>query len=180
MAILIPFNYLRLMRLNRKYLKVASGFAAAALVLAPFFIYKSADNFENLGYLGFFIANYLGFGVAVLPALIKSLNPILLILVGSVGVTIDEYFAWYSGSISEELKPKGKLNERIEKFVKNKGLWAIFILALIPFPDGAVYAVSGFAAGFYRISFRRFFLANFLGKLIRTTILVLIALKIFT
>lgn len=168
------FGSKRLLGEIARYSKILSGLIAILLLAAPFLIGRNIESFRELGYLGFFLANYFGVGIVLIPFLVQTLDPVLLILVGSFGVTIDEFFAWYAGSISKELNRKRKFDQRVQGFIEKYGVKAVFVLGLIPLPDGVVYSIAGFAAGFYQMPFINFFLANFLGKLIRTTVIVLI------
>ncbi|MDP4001003.1 MAG: hypothetical protein Q8P83_02080 [bacterium] len=163
----------------KKVLGVLSGIVAAALIFSSLIIPTSVETIQNLGYFGFFIASYLGlFAYVALPFLVQTLNPVLLILIGAFGFTIDEFFAWYAGSTSKELKHNKEWHRKIQAFVEKRGLLGIFILGLLPL-HGVIYTVSGFAAGHYSIPFWKFFLANFTGKLIRTTVIVISLLKFF-
>jgi len=163
----------------RKVLGIGAGAVALASLAIPFFV--DLDAFGNLGYIGLFFISYFSGGTAllILPSLLESLSPVIVILVGSLGVTIDEFFAWYAGKISREFdKKRKKYHKKIQGYVEKHGLVAIFILGLLPLP-GFVYAVSGFAAGHYKIPFPKFFTVNFSGKLIRTTIIVIVVMSIF-
>lgn len=119
-----------------------SGGIAIAMLLIPVFVYRNLDDIaKNTGYIGYFFANYLGFGIYTLPFLVKILNPVLLIVIGAFGLTIDEFFAWYAGNVSEELERSKKFHNKIQSFVERYGLFAIFTFGLLPLP-GVVYAIS--------------------------------------
>lgn len=168
----------------KKILGIISGAITIATMMVPLFIYKDFKDFtdtaQSIGYVGYFFANYLGFGVYLLPLLVKTFNPILLIVIGGFGLAIDEFFAWYAGHVSEEFKyPKRfqRFHHKIYLFVERYGLLATFILGVPPLP-GPVYAISGFAAGHFKIPFYKFFLVNFSSRIIRTAIIVVILLKV--
>lgn len=162
----------------RKILGLFSGIIAIAMLVVPVLFYRNLGELaKNGGYVGYFFANYLGFGIYSLPFLVKVLNPVLLIVIGAFGVTIDEFFAWYAGGVSEELDRSKKFHNKIQSYVEQYGLLAIFVFGLVPLP-GVVYTISGFAAGHFKIPFYKFFLTNFSAKLIRTTVIVVGLLKI--
>jgi len=167
------------MKNYRKILGLLSGMLAIAMLIIPIFFYGNLNEItQSTGYLGYFLATYFGFGMYTLPWLIKILNPFLLTLIGAFGFTIDEFFAWYAGSVSEELDHSNKFHKKIQSYVEQYGLLAIFMFGLLPLP-GVVYAISGFAAGHFRIPFYKFFLTNFSAKLIRTAVIVIGLLVFF-
>lgn len=143
----------------------------------PMFIATNAESLKNVGYLGFFIANYFGYGVLILPFMINTHNIFLLILIGAFGNTIDEFFAWLAGRMIEEIESKSKVHQRIERFVMRYGLKGVFVMGVLPLP-GILYDIAGFAMGHYKTPYLKVFLAGFLGKLLRWIILVFIV-KIF-
>ena len=167
------------MKKYRKILGLLSGIMAMVMLIVPIFFYRNLNEVaKSTGYIGYFFANYFGFGIYTLPFLVKILNPFLLIIIGAFGLTIDEFFAWYAGNVSEELDRSKKFHNKIQSYVERYGLLAIFIFGLLPLP-GIVYAISGFAAGHFKIPFYKFFLTNFSAKLIRTTIIVIGLLVFF-
>lgn len=146
-----------------------------ALFVLPYLIFKDVrsiddlKDFTNTGYLGFFIANYFGFGYLLLPFLVTRLNPLILIAIGTLGSVLDEVIAWYAGYLSHDLDAKTALHRRVQAFVEKRGLFAIFALGLLPLPQ-IIYTASAFASGHYIIPLTRYFATNFLGKFVKTTV----------
>lgn len=68
-------------------------------------------------------------------------------------------------------------NRKIHFFVERYGLSATFVMGVLPL-IGPIYAVSGFAAGHFKIPFYKFFLVNAAGKMIRTAVIVAVLLKV--
>lgn len=165
------------MKNYKKILGIISGAAVLISLTIQFFILKDFSSAKNFGYLGYFFTSYFGGSFLLLPFLIKTLNPVYLVVIGSFGMTIDEILAWYAGNASAELDKNKSFHVRIQSFVEKYGLFAVFILGLIPFPN-VVYAVSGFAAGHYKIPFFRYFFTNLTAKLLRNMAYALILLKI--
>lgn len=159
--------------LHGKYFKRVALVFAVLMTILPIFVATDLQALKNAGYLGFLAANYFGFGVFVLPFLIETHNILLLVLIGGFGNTIDEFFAWFAGRMTEEFETKKKLHERVEKFVLKRGLGGIFIMGVLPLP-GILYDIAAFVMGHYKVSYFKFFFASFLGKLLRWTVLVFI------
>lgn len=161
----------------RKILGLISAIMAVVPLVTSILVFKNLEAAKNMGYISYFFANYFGYGLYLLPFLVKVLNPVLLIVIGAFGVTIDEFFAWYAGKVSEELDRTKKFHNKIQTLVERHGLYAVFFLGLLPLP-GIMYAISGFAAGHFKIPFYKFFLVNFSGKLIRTMVIIVGLIKI--
>ena len=162
----------------RKIFGVLAGIMTVVTLLIPILIYQGFGGIgRHIGYVGYFFASCLGVSMYTLPFVVKTLNPILLIVIGAFGLTLDEFFPWYAGTASETLDNSKKFHRRIQAFIEKNGLRAVFGLSLLPLPT-PIYAISGFAAGHFKVSFYRFFLASFLGKLVRTAVLIIVLLNI--
>lgn len=164
-----------------KYRKIfgwASAVITVGLLFVPLLLFRDVGEMaRHIGYTGYFFLSCLGVSTYTLPFLVHKLDPMLLVLIGSFGLTLDEFFAWYAGSTSDTLDDSNRWYRKIQAFVKRYGLYAIFGLSLLPLPGG-LYAVSDFAAGHFRIPFHTFFLVSFLGRFVRTAIIVIILLKV--
>lgn len=139
-----------------------------AILLVPAIVYQRLEGLDSLGYLGFFVANYFGYGLYILPFLVTKLNPVLLILIGAFGSTIDEVFAWYVGKTGDIHGRRSKLHEKVERYIKRWGLLGIFIMGVVPTP-GFIVTIAAFISGHFQIPFRKYFLAGFSGRLISRT-----------
>ena len=160
---------------QKDFLRGVSGFIAIVFLILPIFFVKDVEYIKGIGYFGYFLSSYIGGAVYVLPFIVKTLNPFALLLIGTFGNVADEFFGWYAGKLSKELDRKTKFHRRIQSFVETRGVLAIFILGVLPLPQ-IFYTVSAFASGHYKISLKRYFVANFLGKFIRNAIHILILL----
>ena len=156
-------------RSKREILRLSAGAAALTIMIIPLFVYRSLESVKGIGYLGYFVANYFGYGLYILPFIVTKLNPVVLILIGAFGSTIDEFFAWYFGRQTERFENKSKTHEIVEKYITRYGLRAIFTMAVLPFP-GFLYTIAGYVGGHYGIPYQYYFLAGFGGRLLRNVI----------
>lgn len=150
-------------------IRTLSIIAMIVILVLPALVYQRLEGLDSLGYLGFFVANYFGYGLYILPFLVTKLNPVLLILIGAFGSTIDEVFAWYVGKSGEIHEKNSKLHERVERYIRRWGLLGIFIMGIVPTP-GFIVTIAAFISGHFQIPFKKYFIAGFSGRLISRTI----------
>ncbi len=150
-------------------MRAISIIAMIAILLVPAFIYQRIEGFDSFGYLGFLVANYFGYGLYILPFLVTRLNPVLLILIGAFGSTIDEVFAWYVGKTGQFHEKQSKLHEKVEWYIRRYGLLGIFIMGIVPTP-GFIVTIAALISGHFKIPFTKYFIAGFSGRLISRTI----------
>jgi len=115
-------------------------------------------DFGDFGiYLGVFLISIFGnftivfpvpytIALIVISAVIPTVNPILLGIVGGLGASIGETTAWLIGRGSKNILGDSESVERMKRYVE-KG-WApvlIFIFAATPLPDDAFLIVLGIA-----------------------------------
>lgn len=153
---------------RRRIFRTLSIVALVAILIVPPLFYKRFEEVKEIGYLGFFVANYFGYGLYVLPFLVTKLDPTLLILIGAFGSTVDEFFAWYAGRTSEQYERRSRLHAAIEKYISRYGLMAVAMMGVLPLP-GFVLTIAGFIGGHYGIPYLKYFLAGFLGRLVSRT-----------
>lgn len=150
-------------------IRILSIIAMIVILIVPAFVYQRIGGFDSFGYLGFFVANYFGYGLYILPFLVTKLDPVLLILIGAFGSTIDEVFAWYVGKTSTQDEKKTKLHDRLERYIRRWGLPGIFVMGIVPTP-GFIVTIAAFVSGRFQIPFKKYFIAGFGGRLISRTI----------
>jgi len=160
---------------QKELLKGISGLIAIIFLILPVFFVKDMEAVREIGYLGYFLSSYIGGAVYILPFIVKRLNPLVLLLIGTFGNVADEFFGWYAGTLSLELDKGTKYHKKIQSFVETRGVVAVFVLGVLPLPQ-VFYTVSAFASGHYKIPLKDYFVANFLGKLIRNGVYILILL----
>jgi membrane protein YqaA with SNARE-associated domain len=149
---------------------------AAALVIGAAVLLLSGRiaEFGELGYVGAFLISLMGSatilipvpGWAVVAALSKSLDPLLLGIVAGAGSAIGELTAYFFGNGVAQLV----LSKRKEEFEKYRGwirendFWAIFVLSFLPNP---LFDVAGLAAGASKVHWARFLAFCALGRVLR-------------
>lgn len=154
-------------------------FKKITLILSVFFFLLSVLSVFNpkilirFGYPGIFLSHLLGAGSILTFALVKHFNPYLLAILTALGMTLNDSIAYLIGKNSDVVIERPEKIKKIEGTIQKYGPYALFAWALIPFP----YDLIGVIAGYLEMPYRKFFLAAFLGKLIRT---LLIAFGIIT
>lgn len=137
----------------------------------------------SLGYLGIFVASFVGSASIILPvpvfALIFSagavLNPILVGIFAGIGSALGEltgYGIGFAGNKTIAKYKKKHLNLFLlaeEWFQKHRGFWIIFIFAATPLPDDII----GIVCGIMKYPVRKFIIASILGKITLSLILAL-------
>jgi len=138
---------------------------------------KQIRELEEFGYLGVFLIMFLGNATVLIPVPILAplnillggilANPLLVGLTVGIASSLGElvgYLAGYSGS---GIVKSSKVYKKMEIRIKKYGLWAIFVLALIPNP---LFDVAGLVAGAFGIKWWKFLIAVTAGKTIRAII----------
>lgn len=103
-------------------------------------------------------------GVSIMIAAAKYWDPVIVVLVGSLGATIGELSGYYAGYLGKKVAIPENVPwlRRIENWIRHYGVWAIFLLSLQPVIP---FDVGGLVAGTARMPLRKFLPALFLGKL---------------
>jgi uncharacterized membrane protein YdjX (TVP38/TMEM64 family) len=161
------------MKINRT--KVLRGISFLAVIAISIWIYSIKDQAAQLaayGYPGIFIvamlANATVFlpapGVAVVFAMGSIFNPLLVALFAGTGAAIGELVGYLAGYSGQGIVENTKMFTRIEPWVRRYGVFTIFILAALPNP---FFDIAGVAAGILKIPIGKFFIACWLGQLIK-------------
>ena len=161
------------MKINRN--TVLRGISFLAVIAISIWIYSIKDQAAQLaayGYPGIFIiamlANATVFlpapGVAVVFAMGSIFNPLLVALFAGTGAALGELVGYLAGYSGQGIVENTQMFARIEPWVRRYGLFAIFILAALPNP---FFDIAGVAAGILKIPIGKFFIACWLGQLIK-------------
>ena len=134
----------------------------------------------SYGYLGVFGLSLLGNATVILPAPAfitaiaagRTLNPWLVGLWSGLGAGIGETTGYLAGRAGSSIVSKSIQEHRIANHVRRYGSFAVFFFAAIPNP---LMDVAGLAAGMLQMPFWKFIIACSAGKIIRFTLLALIA-----
>ena len=161
------------MKLNRP--TILRGISFIAVIAISVWIYSIKDQAAQLaayGYPGIFIiamlANATVFlpapGVAVVFAMGSIFNPWLVALFAGTGAAIGELVGYLAGYSGQGIVENTQMFTRIEPWVRRYGVFAIFILAALPNP---FFDIAGVAAGILKIPIGKFFIACWLGQLVK-------------
>ncbi len=129
------------------------------ILLTPF-ISLNPDTFVALSYPGVFIFNMLTSGLLILPSLSQKLNIPLLVVASALGNIVNTSVNYFVGYTSNNLFSNHALVLKTKKLIQKFGLYAVYFLAIVPFP----LDVNGLLSGYMGIPFKQYVLVNFLGK----------------
>lgn len=135
----------------------------------------SLEGFAWLAYLFVFAVTLLGSctiifplpGMAIAIAAATKWNPAIVAVVGSIGSTLGELTGYYAGYVGRKIivTEYREGYERAVAWMDRYGLWTIFVFALVPV---LIFDLVGLAAGALRLPVRKFLLACWGGRLIRS------------
>ena len=163
-------------------LLIAASVVGLLLIPEPTF---DREYFERVGYPGLFLVTLTANATIILPApgflavVVAGavLNPLLVAVVGALGMTIGELSGYLVGRAGSTIsrgkeKTEGSRWSRWTGFSKRLvgrwGVFGIFVLAALPNP---LFDIAGIAAGAVRMGVVKFLAATFAGRLIRTSLL---------
>jgi len=166
------------------WLKVGALLALIALNVAIFLAPIDYLALGGLAYAGAFAATFIANAAVVIPVpyipvvaqILRSAdNTALVVLLAALGSAMGESVAYFVGRVEKDLFTGHRWYERIHGFFTHEwraGLFLFFFaIPLNPFFDG-----GGFGAGALGIRFPVFFVAVFLGRIVRLAILAVIAI----
>ncbi|MBW2342037.1 MAG: VTT domain-containing protein [Deltaproteobacteria bacterium] len=107
---------------------------------------------------------------AIMIAAATRWNPIMVALAASIGGTLGELSGYYAGYLGKKIAVAEHMGgyNRVEDWMNQHGLWAIFFLALQPVIP---FDIGGLVAGAARMPLQKFLPALWAGKLIKYIIL---------
>lgn len=146
------------------------GITACAAILAD-----DLRQFQGLGYLGVFIVAVISNATVILPvpgiAVVYAggslLNPLIVALVAGVGEPLGElsgYLAGYAGTAIVEDSARLRW---VRRYMERHGFLTLLVLSAIPNP---LFDLAGITAGMLRVPVRRFLLACWIGKTIKSLV----------
>ena len=123
----------------------------------------------RLGLIGVFVASMLSHLTVVardmfiplfLP-LASVYHPVVLGSVAGTGAAIGEVTTYFLGwGVAESMEAMSGTEDKIAKWIKKYGLWAVFLVALTPLPDTPIVIL----AGSRKLPFRRLLAVEVAGK----------------
>jgi len=161
------------MKLNRTHiLRAISFIAVVAISVWIFSIRDQAVRLAAYGYPGIFFIALLANatvllpapGIAVVFAMGSIFNPWLVTLFAGSGAALGEMVGYLAGYSGQGLVERSAVYNRIEPWVQRYGVFAIFVFAAVPNP---FFDIVGIAAGMLKIPVLQFFIACWLGELVK-------------
>ncbi|MGD8968316.1 MAG: VTT domain-containing protein [Anaerolineae bacterium] len=160
---------------SQRRLWAVRGLTAVAVVVAlgaALFFRDHLQELERYGYVAVFLVGLISNATLILPVpglAVSSVlggvfNPWIVGLVAGVGQALGEltgYMAGYSGQSWVDEHPRYR---RLVRWTQRYGVFAIFLLALLPNP---LFDVAGMAAGVLRLPVWKFLLSCAAGKVIK-------------
>lgn len=149
------------------------GFIFAILISVLIFIFRGRlIGLQGYGFLGLFLLNILGSATIFLPTPLfltsfvagSIFNPFLVALVSSIGSSIGELTGYLMGYGAEDLIEKDVKIQKVKKWMDKYGLWALFVIGLVPNP---FFDIAGIVAGATEIPVWKFLTVVWAGKLIK-------------
>jgi membrane protein DedA with SNARE-associated domain len=109
-------------------------------------------------------------GLALAFATGGALNPLAVGLAIGTGAAIGELIGYLAGASGHGLIEDKSGYQRVSRWMKRYGMWAVFGLAVIPNP---LFDIVGIVSGVLRIPVWRFFTACWAGNVIKATVVAL-------
>lgn len=138
-----------------------------------FFISVSPDSFIKFGYLGVVGFNIVSSGLVVIPVLVERLNIVGVVFSSAFGNAVNTSINYFIGATTHTLFSNNIVVKKLKQFMDKFGLFAVYILAIVPMP----LDLNGLLSGYFRVPFKKYLIVNFLGKI---TVFFLVALGVIT
>ncbi|MCL2474702.1 MAG: VTT domain-containing protein [Chloroflexi bacterium] len=165
----------RLAFLESKWFAVVAIVFVIAVVIGVFFMWQNdaagIENLKRFGYFSAFLISTLLNAVIILPAgnfLVMAMlgsalgMPWLVGIMGGLGAGVGESTGYLAGFSGQVFFKKPKLYNRFAGWLQKYGFWFLFVLSAVPF----MFDLAGLAAGVLKYSYKKFFIATFLGRTI--------------
>ncbi len=136
------------------------------------FIFSIRDRAEELkyfGYPGIFVLAFMAYATVLLPAPAVAIvftmggvfNPIGVALAAGAGAALGELSGYLVGFSGQGVVENQAIYDRLVKWMKKFGFFAVFFLSAIPNP---FFDVAGMAAGILKMPVKKFLLIVWLGE----------------
>ena len=167
--------------------KVIAVIAVIAFNIALFLVPIDYTGLGAFAYPGAFLITLVANAAVVVPVpyipivahiAVTADSALVVVLVAALGSALGESVAFAVGRVEKDLFTGHPWFERLRGFFHQEWRAALFLF-LFAMPLNPVFDVGGVAAGALGISFRTFFVAVFLGRIVRFTVIALIAFGLF-
>jgi membrane protein YqaA with SNARE-associated domain len=168
----------RLRRVLAVLMLLCIGGCSVAVYLLPL----DSAELAPLGYLAVFVSTLVA-GMAIMAPGVnvvvfvagRSMDPLLVALVGGLGSVLGESTGYAGGRATRNLVTERRLDSRWAKVVGTLVRRNAFLTILgLAFASVVLADVAGLIAGRVGYSYRKFFLATFLGKTLRFLLVALL------
>lgn len=145
--------------------RIKNAIAAVSLIfmLATFIVAMDPGPFLGLGYVGVFVFSLFGSGIFIVPLVSRYLNIVVVAIVASLAMAINDVVGWYVGKRGHVVFPRSRRVLRAELTLHKYGPYALIFFSFLPLP----YDFFGVIAGYLEFPFWRFVIPTFVGRLIR-------------
>jgi membrane protein YqaA with SNARE-associated domain len=166
----------------RRVLAVVMLLFIVACSVAVYLLPLGSAELIPLGYLAVFISTLVAGMAIMVPGVNvvvfvagRSMEPVLVALIGGLGSALGESTGFAAGRATRSLVTERRMDSRwgkaIAKLVRRNAFLTIFGLA---FFSVVLADVAGLVAGRVGYSYRKFFVATFLGKTLRFMLVALL------
>lgn len=163
--------------------KVLAVVALLAFNVALFFAPIDYSGLGQFAYPGAFLITLIANAAVVVPVpyipivahiAATAPSPVAVVLLAALGSALGESTSFWVGRVETDLLAGHPWFERLRGFFHHEWRAALFLL-FFAMPLNPVFDVGGFGAGALGVSFRTFFVAVLLGRVVRFTVIALIA-----
>ena len=149
---------------------------AVFIVILIFQFGNQLERFKEYGYIGVFVVSLVSSaslffpapGWAIVIAMSRFLDPLLLGLAAGVGSAIGEITGYIAGQGASKAIHANAHFSKLKEWIRKNDILALFIFAVVPNP---LFDVAGIAAGSLGIPVWRFLLVVAIGRIVRYTLL---------
>lgn len=164
--------------LKRHLIPILTLLFVIVITAGLFFCVRNPEivtKLKSYGYFGAFLIGLIGNASVLIPGIVLPIltgwgvllylqfglvAPVMVGLAGGAGAAIGELTGYMAGYSGRGVVERIKLYNRLVEWLKKWGVWAIFILSLVPF----FFDLAGIAAGALRFPLWKFILACWLGR----------------
>lgn len=158
--------------------RIAAVLAAVGITLGIILLRDQIGNFPMVGYPAVFFISLIGNATIILPTpsmavvfgVAGALDPVLVGIVAGLGSALGELTGYLAGVGGRVIVENQELYDRIERWMRKRGMLVIFVLGLVPNP---AFDVGGMIAGALKLPIWQFVLAAWAGKGLRLVIFAL-------
>jgi uncharacterized membrane protein YdjX (TVP38/TMEM64 family) len=149
------------------------GLALAIGITVSIFVFRDQlRRVGNYSYIGIFLISVIGNATIILPAPTfltafaggSVFNPFVVGIIAAAGATIGELTGYLAGFSGQAIVENRRVFDRFQHWMHRYGLFALFVLAVIPNP---FFDVAGIIAGISRIPLVYFLLITWAGKIVK-------------